>query len=173
MVDAVQPISTAPLDGRWVLACDPSIKYPQSFHGPWVIASRSDLESGWADGEGNPVSPTHWAPLPDPQPEPTEWLPAEGTIYIDEITGEGWTSNGKPTTVSWRWMIYIERLDGTFDKYRETDFANTLEQAQSIADRKWVARHHLPVVVRPLENKVISLKARAKRLPPPSGPEAA
>lgn len=171
----MENISTAPLDGRWILACDPSIKYPQSFHGPWVIATRSDQKSGWADGEGNEVSPTRWSPLPDPQPEPTKWLPVEGKICIEEITGGGWTDGkGKPVTVSWRWIIYIERSDGSIDEYREQDLANTLDEAQATAARRWVDRFHLPVVVRPLGDKIITLTPKPKRLaPPPSDPEAA
>jgi len=173
LTDNTQPIEAAPLDGRWLLVRDPSRKYPVTQHGPWVIASRCDIGSGWCDDEGNEVEPTHWVPLPDPQPEPTKWLPAEGTICIEEITGDGWTSNGKPVTVSWRWLIYIERPDGSFDEYRDQDLANTLEQAQAIVAQRWTDRYSLPVVVRPLESKVVSLPTRAKRLPPPSGPEAA
>lgn len=170
----IKPISTAPLDGRWVLARDPSIKYPQSFHGPWVIASRSDQKSGWSDGDGNEVDPTDWAPLPDPQPEPTKWLPVEGIICIAEITGNGWTDGkGNPVAVSWRWQIFIERSDGSYDEYRECDFTDTLEEAKAKADRRWVDRYHLPVVVRPLDDKVVALRPKPKRLAPPDGPEAA
>lgn len=146
-----RPIAEAPLDGRWILACDPSLKYPRSAHGPWAIATRCDQESGWADGDGNEVSPTLWLPLPDPQPESTKWLPAAGTICVVEITGEGWTSNGKPVEVPWRWMIYIERPDGSFDEYRDQDLANTFEQALAKAQKYWVDQYHLPVEVRPLE----------------------
>ncbi|HEX2594773.1 MAG TPA: hypothetical protein VHL34_24935 [Rhizomicrobium sp.] len=169
MVDAVQPISTAPLDGRWVLVCDPSIKYPQSFHGPWVIASRSDQDSGWEDGEGNGVSPTLWVPLPDPQPALTDWTPPEGNIIVEK--GQ-WTrvDTGEPIPGA-AFTISVERSDGSCDSYgwREPSYAPTFDDAMAKA-RRLQERIGLPIIDR--TSTILPFRPRPTSSPP-SGPEAA
>jgi hypothetical protein len=68
-----QPIETAPKDGAPILA---------SSHGPWhdwhsaglhptsvrwrVYHPNQKGKECWRDQRGNPVSPTHWMPLPPP-----------------------------------------------------------------------------------------------------------
>lgn len=159
----MQPIESAPLNGGWILGYEPALKATSWSSAPWVIVTRCDSGSGWSDIDGNGLNPTHWAPLPDPQPEPTKWLPAEGTIRVVEVGADGWTDGkGKPVAVSWRWMVDIERPDGSFDEYRDCDFRETLEQAQAAADR-WAKQYGLPVVTVPLDRKVIPFQPRGGR----------
>ncbi|KKW93942.1 hypothetical protein YP76_04695 [Sphingobium chungbukense] len=155
-----QPIETAPKDGGWILGQvqqEPSDIYRQ----PWAILTWSDgaevHDFGWYDDDGNRHEPTRWVPLPDPQPFPTGWSPPCGTIRIEEITGEGWTCNGKPIDVPYRWVVYIEKPDGSYDEYRESWHAATLAEAQARAER-WRAKFGLPIVTVPLDKKVIPFK---------------
>jgi hypothetical protein len=150
-----QPIDTAPKNGGWILGhvpVDPAKPWRQ----PWMILTWGD--EGWVDANDyNPQEPVSWVPLPDPQPEPTSWAPAEGTIVMQEITGKGWTCNGKPCDVPWRWEAYIEKLDGSIDEYRELWHYATIDEAQARAT-KWQQRLSLPIVVRPLPSNVVPFK---------------
>lgn len=160
-----QPIETAPKDGGWILG---RIRHEvdDTYRQPWAILSWGDgadaHDFGWYDDEGNRQEPTQWVPLPDPQPFPTGWTPPVGTIKIAEITGEGWTCNGKPVEVPYRWLIYIEKPDGSCDEYREPWHEVTLSAAQRRAER-WSAKFGLPVIIVPLDNKVVSLLPAATR----------
>lgn len=173
----IRPMGTAPLNDGWILGLVDEEGRVHSHDEPWQILTRCDPDKDgreWCDYGGNYYSPSDWAILPDPQPKATGWRPVEGTICIAETTGDGWTDGkGNPVKVSWRWQIFIERSDGSCDEYRGCDFANTLDDAKAKADRNWVARYNLPVVIRPLDGKVVALRPRPKRLTPPDGPEAA
>lgn len=151
-----QPMDAAPKNGGWVLAHVPkNAPYPHNH--PWIILTWGD--SGWVDDDGNEHEPVAWVPLPDPQPSPTGWGPAAGTIKMIEITGEGWADGaGKAIAVPWRWIIEIEKPDGTYDEYRDNEFAVTVEDAERRAS-KWHSRFGLPIVRVPLEKKVIPFPA--------------
>lgn len=142
MTTAPQPIDTAVRSDGWILGYDPR-RAEQKFV-PWLALTWDD--AGWVDDEGCACEPTLWSPLPDPQPTPTGWRPPEGVIKVSEITGEGWTSNGNPVAVPWRWIISIERSDGSYDAYRDCDFRVTREEAEAVG-AKWAEKYHLPVVV--------------------------
>lgn len=152
-----QPIDTAPKDGGWVLGLVQPDGWTDRDWQPWAIVTWGD--SGWYDDDGNPRAPVSWVPLPDPQPKPTGWRPPEGTILVVEITGDGWTSNGKPIEVSWRWQISVERLDGSHDEYRDYDFRNTRAQADATAAR-WAEKFGLPIKVIPLPSNVVPFTHR-------------
>ncbi|WP_103728903.1 hypothetical protein [Novosphingobium sp. HII-3] len=143
-----------PMDGRWILAYDPSLSEFRSSR-PWVLATRSD--DGFHDEEGNAVEVAGWEDLPEPRPKDTGWTPPSGTIHIREVTGEGWTSNGKPVTVNWRWSISVEKPDGSHDQYRDTDFAVTHDEAMARAMRLQ-AKIRLPIVTVPLSDRVAILR---------------
>ncbi|MGJ8478009.1 hypothetical protein [Sphingobium yanoikuyae] len=149
-----QPIDTAPKDGGWILGrvrVDPKNSWQQ----PWVIMTWGDC--GWTDNEGDEHAPIEWVSLPDPQPSPTGWTPPSGTIRICEITGEGWTSNGQPIKVPYRWEVYIEKPDGSYDEYRESWHDATLEGAQLYA-RKWQQRFGLPIMTVHLDKKILPFR---------------
>jgi hypothetical protein len=147
-----QPIDTAPKDGGWILAHVPENGEPP-FNQPWVILTWGD--EGWYDEDGNGHDPIAWAPLPDPQPKPTGWTPPAGTIQIAEVRGS-WI-DGKSVDIPWRWVIGIEKPDGTSDKHRGCDVAVTLEEAKVRAER-WQAKIGLPVEIVPLDGKVIPFR---------------
>ncbi len=142
-----QPIETAPKDGGWVLGLVLPNGWTDRDWQPWVAVTWGD--SGWADDDGNRREPTAWVPLPDPQPRPTGWRPPEGRVLVQEVTGDGWTSNGKPIDVPYRWAISIERNDGSYDEYRETHFRVTREEAEATGMR-WSQEYGLPAEVIPL-----------------------
>lgn len=143
-----QPMGTAPKNGGWVLGLVLSEgAKPGSGRQPWEHVTWGD--GGWHDDDGNSCEPVAWVPLPDPQPNNTGWMPPEGTIRVVELEAGGWTSNGKPIEVSWRWMVEIERSDGSRDDYRDCDFRDTQEQAAAVAAR-WAAQFGLPIKVVPL-----------------------
>ncbi|OYW85183.1 MAG: hypothetical protein B7Z20_09570 [Sphingobium sp. 32-64-5] len=87
------PITSAPKDGGWILGHVPK-NADGPYAQPWIILTWGD--SGWMDDDGTPHEPVEWVALPDPQPARTGWTPPSGTIRIVEITGDGWTMNGKP-----------------------------------------------------------------------------
>lgn len=142
-----QPIETAPKDGGWVLGLVLPDGPTDAHWQPWLPVTWGDL--GWHDDDGNSQSPTLWVPIPDPQPQPTGWFPAEGIIKLEEITGEGWKINGQPTAVPWRWLVYIERPNGEMDEYRDWHHYVTLEEAERRA-LKMQDLFGLPVVKAPL-----------------------
>ncbi|PZQ54167.1 MAG: hypothetical protein DI555_13980 [Novosphingobium pentaromativorans] len=155
-----QPIETAPKDGGWVLGLVLPDGPTDTNWQPWVQVTWGD--DGWCDDDGCGVEPTAWAPLPDPQPKNTGWTPPTGTIRIVEITGDGWTCNGKPIAVEWRWLISVEKPDGSYDRYRDTDFAVTHDEAVARATRLQ-NKIGLPIVTVPLEGKVVSLLPELSR----------
>jgi hypothetical protein len=142
-----QPIETAPKNGGWVLGLVLAGGWTKTDWQPWVPLTWGD--SGWMDDDGYPREATAWVPLPDPQPRPTGWRPAEGSILVAEISGDGWTSNGKPIEVPYRWSISIERNDGSLDDYREGLHCVTREEAEATGMR-WSQKYGLPAEVIPL-----------------------
>lgn len=148
-----------PMDGRWFLAYVPSLSEFVSSR-PWVIATRCD--DGFHDVEGMGVEVEGWDDLPEPAPKHTGWTPPTGTIIIAESTGEGWTSDGKPVEVPWRWVISVEKPDGSHDKYRDIDFAVTREEAV-VRATKLQATIGLPIVIRHLDRKVIPFRPTITR----------
>ena len=150
-----QDISTATPTGGWILGHIPG----RDKHGSssWVPLTMGD--SGWMDEDGNPCTATLWVPLPDPQPAPTGWLPPEGTIHVEQITGEGWTCNGKPIEVPYRWMVYILRQDGSYDEYRDTYHCVTYPEAERRAG-EWQRKFDLPIEVKFLDPKVVAILPR-------------
>jgi hypothetical protein len=152
-------ITPPPMDGRWILAYDPTLSEFVSSR-PWVLATRCD--DGFHDEGGSGVEVAGWVDLPEPWPKPTGWTPPSGTIRITEITGDGWTCNGKPVSVSWRWIIDVQKPDGSRDEYRDCDMAVTLEEAEARAV-KWQAKIGLPIVKVPLDRKVVPIRPAATR----------
>lgn len=154
MVEA-QPIDTAPHNDGWILAYVP--KRAEQHYVAWLALTWGD--SGWMDDDGNACDPTLWSPLPDPQPNRTAWMPPEGVIHVEEITGEGWKLNGKPTSVPYRWSVYILRLDGTYDEYREICHYVTYPEAEARA-AKWQQQFGLPIEASFLDPKVVPFAPR-------------
>jgi hypothetical protein len=155
-----QPIETAPKNGGWVLGLVLLDGPTDTQWQPWVPVTWGD--DGWVDDDYNRQDPKGWVSLPDPQPRPTGWTPPAGTIVIAEITGEGWTCNGEPMTVKWRWSIFVEKPDGSYDEYRETNFAITHDEAVIRAE-KLQAKIGLPIVTVPLAGKVVPLLPEVTR----------
>lgn len=152
---APQPIETAPKAGGWVLGLVLPNGPTDTYWQPWIPLTWGD--GGWYDDHGHGYEPTAWVPLPDPQPRPTGWTPPAGKIMIAEITGEGWTCNGEPITVDWRWSISVEKPDGSYDEYRETNFAVTYDEAVARAT-KLQTKIGLPIVTVPLSDRVTILR---------------
>lgn len=148
-----------PVDGRWFLAYDPTQPASLATY-PWVLATRCD--DGFHDQDWNGVTVKGWVDLPEPWPKPTGWWPPSGTIKITEITGDGWTSNGKPVPVPWRWLITVEKPDGSYDEYRDTDMANTHDEAV-VRATKLQEKIGLPIVTMPLSGKVTALRPAVTR----------
>lgn len=127
-----RPIQNAPDNDGWVLAYIPgrSEKLP-----PWTLATRCD--GGWCDEEGYGVDPTMWVPLPDPQPAPTGWRKAEGTIRISSAWSEQipWLTH----------IIEVVKPDGEADRSREPDLACSLGEARQRA-AAWADKIGLPVI---------------------------
>ena len=153
-----QPIASAPIGDGWILGYDPDLGQKQ--YVPWLAMTWSD--SGWVDDNGEARAPTLWAHLPDPQPKATGWRAVEGTIVISETSGDGWTSNGKPCAPLWIWSVSIERTDGSYDDYRETDGRMTLADAEDLALR-WRVKYGLPIKTVLLDGKIISFRPKATR----------
>lgn len=121
----------APENDGWVLAYMPgrSEKSP-----PWALATRCD--GGWCDEDGYGVDPTVWVPLPDPQPTPTGWRKAEGTIRIVRA----WSDQ-----IPWlTHLVEVIKPDGNADERREPDMASSIEEARHRAAR-WAIELGLPV----------------------------
>ena len=140
-------------DGGWVMGY--VAKLAEQGYMPWLALTWGD--GGWGDDGGNKHDPSVWFPIPDPQPKPTGWAPAEGEIIMQEITGEGWTCNDKPIEVPYRWEVYIEKPDGSIDEYREIWHYATAERAEARA-AKWQGQFNLPIIVRPLPSNVVPFK---------------
>lgn len=155
-----QPIETAPKDGGWVLGLVLPDGPTDAHWQPWTPVTWGD--GGWYDDGGYGQEPSAWVPLPDPQPRPTGWTPPSGTIKITEITGDGWTCNGKPVDCDWRWAISVEKPDGSHDQYRDTDFAVTQEEAVQRAT-KLQAKIGLPIVALPVGGQVTALPSAETR----------
>ncbi|MFC3442752.1 hypothetical protein ACFOKF_16375 [Sphingobium rhizovicinum] len=125
-----RPISAAPDDDRWILGYDPTATVGP----PWLLVARCD--GGWHDEAFHEANPTMWAPLPDPQPEPTGWRRAEGTIRIIKA----WS-----TDIPWlTHLVEVIKPDGTPDGEREPDMATGIEDARRRATA-WAAKLGLPV----------------------------
>lgn len=150
-----QPIATATPGPGWILGYVEQLA--ASGYVPWVPLTWSD--NGWRDDNDNRYSPALWVPLPDPQPAPTGWMPPEGVIRIEEITGEGWKINDKPAEVPWRWSVYILRSDGEYDEYRELWHYVTYAEAEARASM-WAQKLGLPIEVTFLDPKVTPLFPR-------------
>lgn len=130
-ISVPKPIDNAPDDDRWILAYDPGYNSPC----PWVPATRCD--GGWHDEAYNGVDPTMWVPLPDPQPEPTGWRKAEGTIRIIKA----WSQQ-----IPWlTHLVEVITPDGEPDKAREPDMATSIEDARRRA-AAWAIKLGLPVI---------------------------
>jgi hypothetical protein len=153
-----QPMNTAPKDGGWVLGLVLPDGPTDTHWQPWKPLTWSDgfwaNDAGWHDDDGNRHEPAAWVPIPDPQPKITGWRPAEGTIYLSELPSKGWTCDGKPVEVPYRWQVYIERTDGTFDEYRDCAFLIDREAGDARAAR-WAEKFGLPVVVVLLPSNVV------------------
>jgi hypothetical protein len=152
------PTADAPQDGRWLLGYVPS----RAEHGRgWCLIAWGD--SGWHDDAWNEVGPDLCALLPDPQPKHTGWQPPAGRIRLTELSSDGWTDGeGNPISAPWRWMIDIERPDGTYDKYRDNDMRVTREEGERCA-LKWQEKFGLPIVIEELDRKVLQFRPPVTR----------
>jgi hypothetical protein len=128
----VLPIADAPAGDGWIMALDPDRADGRQ---PWVTATRCD--DGWCDEDGYVVKPTRFFLLPDPQPAPTGWRPAEGVIRIIRATS---------ADIPWlRYLVEVVGLDGKADDTREPDMGRDIEDAERRA--AWMAaKFRLPIV---------------------------
>lgn len=120
-----------PMDGRWILARSPNLPNGIATR-PWIIATRSD--EGFIDEMGECLfEPEAWAPLPDPQPIPTNWAPPAGTIVIERgrILEAGWQG----------WIVHIVRPDGSNDD-REPWLFNDDEEGKADAKADFYVRRY-------------------------------
>jgi hypothetical protein len=86
-----QRMDTAPKDGTWVLAYDPTIPEPRHLYN--IVRRHNDR---WENCHGYYVThATHWMPLPSP---PTERTPGEDSAEI--VSSERRTSDGPRDPVS-------------------------------------------------------------------------
>lgn len=132
-----QAIDSAPEGDGWILACDPSLDPKVCPTAPWILATRCD--GGWCDENGYGVDPKHWAPLPDPQPTPTGWRKAEGTIVL---------APGKAPSMKWAgYLICVDKPDGSVDQAREWIMEDSLEGARARAALE-AEKLGLPIVER-------------------------
>lgn len=139
-----QPMDTAPRNGGWVLGLVLPDGPTDTEWQPWISVTWGD--KGWVDDNDNRCDPVAWVPLPDPQPRPTGWEPAVGTIMVEEINGKGWTVNGKPADVPYRWFVCVHKPDGSIDEYREWWPYADRESADRRA-AKWSDELGLPIIV--------------------------
>jgi hypothetical protein len=132
-----QPIDTAPEGDGWIMAYDPSLDPKDWPTAPWIIATRFD--GGWCNEQGYAIAPTHWWPMPNPQPVGTGWRKAEGVIVI---------APGNAPAVKWSgFLVCVERPDGSDDDAREWIMEDTLEGARTHAALE-AEKLGLPVVER-------------------------
>lgn len=125
-----RPIGAAPEDDRWILGYDPT----STVGPPWLLVTRCD--GGWHDEAFYDANPTMWVPLPDPQPEPTGWRKAEGTIQIIKA----WSKD-----IPWlTHLVEVIKPDGSVDKDREPGMANSIDDARRRA-ATWAVKLGLPV----------------------------
>ncbi|NML88720.1 DUF551 domain-containing protein [Sphingobium sp. TB-6] len=124
-------ISAAPPGDGWILGYDPSIA--DDGRSPWVPMTRGD--GGWYDDGVDDYQPTMWVPLPDPQPEPSGWRPAEGHVEI-----AAGMLRGRPVFIA-----SIIKPDGTQDIPRDCRLANTAEGIRA-EGFSWASDLNLPVV---------------------------
>lgn len=128
----VLPIADAPAGDGWIMA-----HVPDRLAGkhPWVPVTRCD--GGWSDEDGYLVEPTRFFLLPDPQPAPTGWRPAEGVIRIIRAAS---------ADIPWlRYLVEVVGLDGDADDTREPDMARDIEDAERRAARM-AAKLRLPII---------------------------
>lgn len=118
----VQPIASAPVDDRWYLIQE-ALRDNDLRHSPWVIATRGD--GGWHDDDGYPIDGIAWTALPDPQPKPTGWRKAVGTIFVCN----GWLGDERAPI----WVIGVTLPDGSNDDGRDWDIRQTKDQAVTAA----------------------------------------
>lgn len=127
MMDKID-IAHAPRDGSWILGYDPTdgptrgISRIDSW--PWVILTMCD--EGWRDDHGYIFHPTHFLPLPDPQPKATGWRPAEGVVKVARIIRE----DNVDVAGLGRFMVYIALPNGEDDLSREPDICRSEEDAR-------------------------------------------
>ena len=124
-------ISTAPPGDGWILGYDPRIA--EDGRSPWVPMTRGD--GGWYDDGVDDYEPTMWVPLPDPQPEPSGWRPAEGHVEI--ASGK---LHGRPVFIA-----TIIKPDGKQDIPRDCRLAHSAEGIRG-EGRAWAEDLGLPVV---------------------------
>ena len=120
-----QPITSAPPGDGWILGDVSDDDRPYAQRQRWAILTRCD--GGWRDDEGYIWKPTRWTSLPNPQPEPSGWVNAEGTVVLHE----GTIDQGKGPTVVW--IVSVERPDGSDDPQREWDIHDTPSSAEDAA----------------------------------------
>lgn len=128
MTTPSQPIDTAPTGDGWILGfAGPAERFP------WQPMTRCD--EGWIDDDGLYHTPTHWLPMPDPQPQPTGWSPPRGEIVVEAC----WIGDDRVPM----FLVSIVGPDGKYDDAREPDFRQTLDQAVTSAI-KWSVEIGLP-----------------------------
>ncbi|MBO9380274.1 hypothetical protein GG804_26265 [Sphingomonas histidinilytica] len=128
----VLPIADAPMSDGWIMAL---VTDRLDGRHPWVPATRCD--GGWCDEDGYLIEPTMFFLLPDPQPAPTGWRPAEGVIRIIRAAS---------ADIPWvRYLVEVIGLDGKADDTREPDMARDIEEAERRAARM-AAKLRLPII---------------------------
>ena len=102
-----RPIDTAPEGDGWILGEVGASDFRRAQ--PWAICTRGD--GGWFDEEDEPVAPTRWLALPDPQPKPTGWRKAEGEVVVEC----GWLGEERERV----WLVSVVKPNGEYDDDRE------------------------------------------------------
>lgn len=184
--DGTRPMESAPAGDGWILGLVDQDGAYNAARQPWAILTRGDRfpngdEGGcgiWVDDDGNERTPRAWIPLPDPQPERTGWFPVEGTIHIEPTTMRVVEKDGSFGAVvpNCSWIIYVVRLNGETDEYRDYRTAADIEGARVWAD-KMARRYGLPVVEHqpPPARLAVSNSGipKVKRITPPAdGPRS-
>lgn len=130
---APQKMEFAPPGDGWILARVSGTENARSH--PWQVITRCD--GGWRDAEGYRCEPSAWLALPDPQPAPTGWREATGSIVIDRVTGG---------QIAWaKFIVSVVLPDGQYDAAREPDLATDHQDACARAT-KMAVQLGLPVV---------------------------
>lgn len=142
-----QSIDTAPAGDGWILGLlPPNARERLHFGVRWVICTRCD--TGWHDDDGYDVQPTHWAALPDPQPEGTGWSAQKPGSYIEIVAARGLNHD-------WvGWLVSFVHPDGTHDNDRDPSFEDSPEAARATAAR-WSAIHGLEVREGPMDHAAV------------------